>query len=300
MMFLRRLFLSLSVHLHIRMLYIVSVNRACRGVYIEFTHQDVGNISCSGCCLMMWPVHANMNVMCAQLVIAIKTVLLIAATTVHVLQVPLAKMDGYLALQILSYYIVLFPSLDVISAYPLCVLTIANNLYLVFTGKDPDSDERRYAWVLRLLLKFVSSILPLVAGLFIANLVNVLQFAGLLGFSVCYLFPALFQLGSQYQCVKLFGASTAGDGDNSDAEDGALLQKEAKKAKRDLFRQWWLTYKNPLYWTSYSTPFSHPVAVVAMATVAFTLFVLTIASIVLSIQEHALQSRFANVTISAL
>ena len=239
--------------------------------------------------------------MCAQLVIAIKTVrVLIAATTVHVLQVPLAKLDGYLALQILSYYIVLFPSLDVISAYPLCVLTIANNLYLVFTGKDPDSDERRYAWVLRLLLKFVSSILPLVAGLFIANLVNVLQFAGLLGFSVCYLFPALFQLGSQYQCVKLFGASTAGDGDNSDAEDGALLQKEAKKTKRDLFRQWWLTYKNPLYWTSYSTPFSHPVAVVVMATVAFTLFVLTIASIVLSIQEHALQSRFANVTISAL
>lgn len=199
-------------------------------------------------------------------------------------------MDGYLALQILSYYIVLFPSLDVISAYPLVVLTIANNIYLIFTGKDADSDKRRYAWAFKLLLKFVSAILPLVSGLFIANLVNVLQFAGLLGFLICYLFPTLFQLGSQYQCLKLFGMSTLGDGDNSDTEDIALLQDATKKTNKDLCKQWWLTYKNPLYWTSYSTPFSHPVGVVVMAAVAFVLFVLAVASIVLSIEEHAVQN----------
>lgn len=217
-----------------------------------------------------------------------------------VMQVPLAKMDGHLALQILSYYIVLFPSLDVISAYPLVVLTIANNLYLIFTGKDADSDKRRYAWALKLLLKFISAILPLISGLFIANLVNVLQFAGLLGFLVCYLFPTLFQLGSQYQCLRLFGNSTAGDNEDSETEDIALLQDANRKTNKDLCRQWWLTYKNPVYWTSYSTPFSHPIGVVVMATVAFMLFLLAIASIVLSIEEHATQSGMANATLNTM
>ena len=217
-----------------------------------------------------------------------------------VLQVPLAKTNGYIALQILSYYIVLFPSLDVISAYPLAVLAVVNNWYIILTGKDSESDKRRYVLVLKLFLKFIIASLPLVPALFIANLVNVLQFAGLLGFLVCYLFPALLQLGSQYHCLKQFGGSVVPreNYDNADQEDNPLLQNSTTKVNAKLCKQWWLTYKSPLYWTSYSTPFSHPIGVVALATLAFLLFLLTIASIVLSIEEQVEQSGVTNVTLS--
>ena len=184
---------------------------------------------------------------------------------------------GSVALQILCYFIVLFPSVDVVSAYPLMVVTIASNLYVVFTGRDMAGDKRKFLWIPKLLLKLICAVLPLVAAMFIANLVSVLQYAGLLGFAICYLFPILFQLGSQYHCVKVFGDSPSGIQDD---EREPLLGRH--RSFLDVVKQWWWSYRDPSYWTPHSTPFSHPFVVVILSAVCLVLFAFTIGSIVIS------------------
>ena len=157
------------------------------------------------------------------------------------------------------------------------VVTISSNLYVVFTGRDMAGDKRRLVWIPKILLKLVCAVLPLVAALFIANLVSVLQYAGLLGFAICYLFPILFQLGSQYHCVVAFGDSSSSI---TDSEKEPLIGKGRKLTT--ILKQWWLTYKNPSYWTPHSTPFSHPFAVVSLSIVCMVFFCLTIGSIVVT------------------
>lgn len=52
------------------------------------------------------------------------------------MQLPIAKPDNHLGLRILAYYLIFFPSLDVMSAYPLVVHVLVNNIYIIITGKD--------------------------------------------------------------------------------------------------------------------------------------------------------------------
>ena len=179
--------------------------------------------------------------------------------------------DHNVGLQILAYFIVIFPSLDVISAYPLNVVTIANNLYQVIFGRDADNDRGKKAYIIKLSLRLVCSILPLIPALFVANLVSVLQYAGLLGFSNCYLFPLLFQIGSQYKCLKTFGPTKS---------------SEESSKRSHFYRSWWLTWKNKSYWTPYSSFYSHPIVVVVVGVLCAVLFLLTVASIPVSHLIH--------------
>ena len=52
------------------------------------------------------------------------------------MQLPITKPDNHLGLRILAYYLIFFPSLDVMSAYPLVVHVLVNNIYIIITGKD--------------------------------------------------------------------------------------------------------------------------------------------------------------------
>ena len=111
-------------------------------------------------------------------------------------------------LRVLSYYLILFPSLDVISAYPLTIHCIVNNIYIIITGSDTSKNPKwRLDWLLRLLLRLTAALLPLLAAFGVANLISVLKYAGLVGFGVCFLFPTILQLRSTFVCIKRFSSS---------------------------------------------------------------------------------------------
>ena len=113
-----------------------------------------------------------------------------------------------IAVRIISYFIILFPSLDIISAYPLVVTAVANNLYLVLMRRD--TSEAMLTWkdrIGKLLFRFVFAFAPLIGAIFISNLVTVLKFAGLFAFAILFFAPILCQVRSRRLCVKHFGDS---------------------------------------------------------------------------------------------
>ena len=183
-----------------------------------------------------------------------------------------------MALKVLSYYIILFPSLDVMSAYPLNNATIANNIYLIITGRDSNDDKRRYAKLALLGLKFVCAVLPLALAFAVSNLLDVVQYAGLLGFAICHLFPAMLQFASQYHCVKVFW--DVQHGINSGDEVTPLLGHRwlGGLTSASLWKRWWLTWKNPAYWTPHSTIISHPISVAIICVICSILFGLSVGS----------------------
>ena len=193
------------------------------------------------------------------------------------------------ALRALSYYIVLFPSLDVVSAYPLVVHTVVTNLYIIITGKDtskkPTHRCARFNWLLLLALKLVSAVLPILAAFGISNLIYVLKYAGLLGFCICFFFPTLLQLRSIYVCKKRFAqthvsvsGSHAGDESGSDSK-GDLHHHSEKKPLLSV-QELQGKKKRSLYMTPYSNRvLSHPVVVCIIGGIGIVLFCLTFASL---------------------
>ena len=105
--------------------------------------------------------------------------------------------------KIIAYFIILFPSLDIISAYPLVVTTLANNVYLVLMRRD--TSESVLSWkdrIGKLVFRFFFAFIPLIGGLFISNLVTVLNFAGLFAFAMLFFLPILCQFQSKRLCKK--------------------------------------------------------------------------------------------------
>jgi hypothetical protein len=51
------------------------------------------------------------------------------------MQLPITKPGSHIGLRILAYYLIFFPSLDVMSAYPLVVHVLVNNIYIIITGR---------------------------------------------------------------------------------------------------------------------------------------------------------------------
>ena len=174
-----------------------------------------------------------------------------------------------LSLRVLSYYLILFPSLDVMSAYPLTVICIVNNVYMAITGRDTSAPSNwRYDWILKLVLRFIVAVLPLALAFAAANLVFILQYAGLLGFGIGFLFPVILQLRSIYVCNKLFGEKAAPRGGVLvNVEKTPLLDSVPKCNHRS-------------YMTPYSNVvLSHPIFVVLIAFLGFSFFVLSFVSL---------------------
>ena len=187
------------------------------------------------------------------------------------------------ALKVLSYYIILFPSLDVVSVYPLLVLTIVNNLYTVIFCKDTSQVTNSWrTFFVRLLLKFIVSLAPILVAMAISNLFVVLNYAGLMGFFICYFTPTFLQLRSQWVCKQTFSnvvlsaddyysasSSVSSDEDNINHKmsDSHLLIPKLRYSTSDLCM------------TPYSTIFSHWPAVVVIGCVGVVLFLLTVTSL---------------------
>lgn len=177
----------------------------------------------------------------------------------------------------MAYYIVLFPSLDVCSAYPLGVFALSNNLLVIFTGSDStELNKHKYGRLILIVLRLLTAALPIVASLFIANLVYIVTYAGLLGLCICYLFPIILQLRSQYVCHKTFGEVFSEVTSSSvGGEELPLLAGRHHRASG-------LRWKVKTYYTPYSNIFSHPFIVIIFGVVALVTCGLIIGSLTVS------------------
>ena len=80
----------------------------------------------------------------------------------------------------------------------------------------------KYDWVIRLLVRLFTAILPLVLAFGAANLVFILKYASLLGFAMYFLFPAVLQLRSTYVCSK---THTFGQAQDIQKTESASVEK---------------------------------------------------------------------------
>ena len=197
------------------------------------------------------------------------------------------------ALRALSYYLILFPSLDTLSAFPLVLQASTNNIYCLLTGRDTSEEaKRKYDWLLLLLLRLSFAVISILAAFGIANLVQVLKYAGLIGFGVL-LFPAFLQFQSIRVCKKLFVSVVARrkesfpmskvapeQGGNSDDAKGKSSQTESSTEAATLLSVQDQVKESTLYMTPYSNRIlSHPVAVVVIGIIMALLTLLAVISL---------------------
>ena len=196
-------------------------------------------------------------------------------------------------LRALSHYLILFPSLDVVSAYPLTSHVVVNNLYILITGQDTSKrSKHRFDLLLRIALRLVVSTLPILAAFGVANLIYILKYAGLLGF-ICYFFPFVLQLRSIQVCKKKFSTSyfsisgaplPAGrrNSDDDDSKNGGSISPGLEKEKESLLLAKDLDSKamRALYMTPYShILLSHPISVIVVGIFGLFLFILAFSSL---------------------
>ena len=99
----------------------------------------------------------------------------------------------------LVFFIVLFPVLDVVSAFPLNAVTMANSLldFLPFSWrKEPK---------IRIATRLVSSIPPLTAAYGMRSLSKIVDFAGILGFIIMFVVPGALYYKSSVACEAWWG-----------------------------------------------------------------------------------------------
>lgn len=105
----------------------------------------------------------------------------------------------------MSYLVVFFPSLDVVSVFPMVAVTLGNNIFTVIYGGDTTTiTDMRYPRLKRVGMRLIAAALPIIGALFVESLVAVLKYAGLLGFLISYAFPIILQYFSRRQYKTAF------------------------------------------------------------------------------------------------
>eukprot|EP00762_Andalucia_godoyi_P002685 ANDGO_03430.mRNA.1 Transmembrane protein 104 homolog len=100
--------------------------------------------------------------------------------------------------QFVSYFVVLFPALDVLSAFPLNALTLGNTL----AGARPDLKMSRKK---KLVSRLVAAIPPILMAIGAKQLDLILRPAGLVGFVMIIILPVILLLKSRKVCIQMFG-----------------------------------------------------------------------------------------------
>ena len=101
----------------------------------------------------------------------------------------------------ISKMVVLFPPLDIISAFPLNVLTLGNSMLAMFIAKPEHQKRRKNVIMFRL----IAGIPPLIGAFFVSSLQTILKYTGLMGIVIAFVYPGLLQLYSKRYMVKHFG-----------------------------------------------------------------------------------------------
>jgi amino acid permease len=99
----------------------------------------------------------------------------------------------------IELFILCFPALDVISAFPLNAITLGNNMMGAFYGtRYHDVQHNR---CIRIRFRLLASIPPIVCGIFERHLGTITDYAGTTGFIMGFSFPALLYLKSKQVAI---------------------------------------------------------------------------------------------------
>ena len=165
--------------------------------------------------------------------------------------------------------------------YALNTQPIANNIYSVFFRQDTGKRSKTCDRLLRPVIRLFAAVTPLSVAFGVSNLVTVLQYAGLSGFLLAFVFPTALQLQSVRVCKKVFrgvrsvqafrflatDSTEKEKNDNMKVSTGAGIDKKPQN-------------ESSLYMTPYSTRIlSHPIAVTIIGAIGILIVLLTIASL---------------------
>jgi amino acid permease len=95
----------------------------------------------------------------------------------------------------ISVYIMLFPAVDVVSAFPLNAITLGNNLFGAAYGKRIHEVEQDRC--LRTAFRLLASIPPIIFGIMVRELGTITDYTGTTGFLIGLCFPAMLYMASQ-------------------------------------------------------------------------------------------------------
>lgn len=192
---------------------------------------------------------------------------------------------NFLPLRIFSISLILYPSVDVISGYSTGVHVVVNNIYNIITGRDTSQKPKfQYDWLFRLLLRFIVALVPILAAFGIANLVSVLKYAGIAGFTG-FLLSFLLQIRSIQVCKTKFAQSHVSI-PNGIIPNGISNRKNRKHTSSDN-----MSNHKKCYMTPYSYPvISHPTTGWVMVFVWVCLSLVLLASLFLHPDNISCQS----------
>ena len=180
------------------------------------------------------------------------------------------------------------------SAYPLVVHCLVNNIYIIITGRDTSKPGKwRFDWLLRIFLRLIGSVTPILAAMGMANLIYIINYGGLTGYIVCYFFPAILQLASVRKCKKEFAWATHKNFQRNKADKSGAPNVPPSKPEADqgryissddettpLLKNRQLLARDQSYMTPYSIPvLSHPLFVTCMTVILVAMFVMIVVSI---------------------
>ena len=173
------------------------------------------------------------------------------------------------------------------------LLTISSRLSVVVTPLASPNTQQARDCILQYTIKFFSAILPIVAALFVSNLVYVLKYAGITGFFICFLFPTALQLRSIWVCSREFESRPVtvkmkvpplrgGEGGENEKTKKSEMARGGWKKLTCGFRS--LRKRLSLMFVSYQTPYSsrflsHPLVVCLIGGIGVALFLLGVCSL---------------------
>jgi amino acid permease len=91
----------------------------------------------------------------------------------------------------ISMYIVMFPALDVISAFPLNAITLGNNLLVLFLNSDEHIDHTEIPPYQKYIYRLAASIPSFFGAYLLSDVGTITDWTGIAGFFLGFLFPPL-------------------------------------------------------------------------------------------------------------
>lgn len=99
----------------------------------------------------------------------------------------------------IGYMIVLFPPLDIISAFPLNAITLGNNLLCAFVEDERKQQLKRF----KLPFRFLAAIPPIVGAMVVRDLGVILKYTGCVGVLIAFAYPCVLQYKSVQRCKQM-------------------------------------------------------------------------------------------------
>jgi amino acid permease len=90
---------------------------------------------------------------------------------------------------VISAFVLLFPAIDVASAYPLNAFTLGNNLMSTYYGEDMKIHEKS-RWKVSM-FRLLAAVPPFLGAILISDLTAITGFTGIAGFGIVFIFPPL-------------------------------------------------------------------------------------------------------------